>query len=169
MGNEDLIQQLESKKQDILNKAQQDVAQIDSTIHTLKYLSSSFTGVSNQESEDSDFLSKYAGYKKEWIMRDKIKFILKTESKFLHLRQIGQILHKLEPKTSIEDHIARCYTPMGQLKKENTVYKFSVGSANVNTFWGSVNWVSGTGEIKEGYKYDEDQIRIAGGKSELEL
>lgn len=57
-------------------------------------------------------------------------------------------------------HINKIYTPIGQLKQEGAVAKKTVGNQNVNTFWGSVNWLDENGNIKPGYEYDEDQVRI---------
>ena len=169
MGNEDLIKQLEAKKQDILDKAEKDIEQLDATIHTLRYLSTAYIPSSSDTGSKSGLSDKYQDFNPKWQMRDKVAFILKTENRFLNLKQIGEILHKLEPKVSVEDHIGKLYTPIGVLKNEGKVFKYKLGSSNANSFWGSVNWVTGTGEIKEGYKYDEDRVVVYGQKGEVEI
>lgn len=169
MENEDLIKQLEVKKVDIIDKAKRDVAQLDATILTLMYLSTSYVPSSIGSDTKTNLSDKYLSFNPKWTIRDKVAFVLKSENKFLHIRQIADILHKLDPKISIDEYTTKLYTPIGQLKKEGKVYKQNIGNSNANTFWGSVNWITGTGEIKSGHEFDENQLRHQRSKSEVEI
>lgn len=102
--------------------------------------------------------TKNDGYDKKWSMKNKLSHVLKIEGKFLHIRQIAERLHKYEPGVSEKDFISKLYPAIALLKK-STIVKFSADKTNLNSFWGSKNWLDDNGKIKEGYMYDADQIK----------
>lgn len=99
------------------------------------------------------------GYDKTATMRNKLVQVLKKAGKFLHIRQIAALLHEYEPDVSEKEFIGRLYPAMAALKKSGTIVKFAVDNSNLNTFWGSKNWLDDSGKIKNGFAYDEDQIK----------
>lgn len=92
-------------------------------------------------------------------MKMKLGHVLKTQGKFLHIRQIGALLHSYEPGIEEKEFINKLYPAIAELKKSNTIVKFSADTTNLNTFWGSKNWIDENGNIKAGYEYDKDQIK----------
>ncbi len=104
--------------------------------------------------------TKYSNYTALNI-REKAVAILKGENRFLHMRQIVEIAQSLEPnvnKDLVKKQIARAFYNIKGLENSPIVSKV-IDNVNLNTFWGSKNWLDENGNIKEEYKYDEDQIR----------
>lgn len=155
MDNTGTINDLQSLKNELIAK----VKQIDQTIDTLKAFSSfSFNG----NGETSQIAGKYSGYDKKSPMKNRVALVLKTENRFLHMRQIAEILHSLEPATSVKDFVTKLYPAIAELKKAGSIVKFSVGDSNINSFWGSKNWLDVNGRLKKEHLYDEDQVRKFG-------
>ena len=98
------------------------------------------------------------GYDPKWPMKNKLIHVLKRENRFLHIRQIGAILHEYEKHITEKDFISKLYPAMAILKK-SAIVKVTDGKSNTNTFWGSKNWLESDGIIKKGHEYDSDQIR----------
>lgn len=169
MNKEKTIEELENLKNDLLNK----INNLDETIALLKSLSKNGTNtVMTKEKRDSDtdiseeqkqILSKYDNYDKNATMVSKVAFVLKTENRFLHLRQIAKILHLNEPNISEKDFTTKLYPAISKLKSSGAIVKYNVGTSNINSFWGSKNWLNmNNGTPKEEHKYDEDAVTTFG-------
>jgi hypothetical protein len=149
MNNDTTIKSLEVLRDDFYKKYKS----IDDTINLLR-------GVSNGNNNAAPLLTMSTdGYDKAWAMKLKMSHALKKAGRFLHIREIAEILHQYEPEITEKEFIGKLYPAIAELKKSNTIVKFSVDSTNFNTFWGSKNWLDGTGKIKEGYEFDKKQIR----------
>lgn len=168
MANEDTIRQLEENKMQLLER----VKQIDITIETLKAMSSfnQPNGLSYQNGSTPlpNAVGRYTEYDPKANMKSKLALVLKKENRFLNIRQIADILHKHEPKIDAKDFITKLYPPIADLKKSNTIVKFAVGDSNINTFWGSKNWLNEDGTIKDEHKYDEDAV-VVFGSADIEI
>lgn len=157
MANEDIIAELEATKNDLLKRA----AQIDEAINTMRTLGGlkssaktpPITSVSSQKSNVPD------DYPVAAPIRLKLAYVLKKSNKFLHIRQIAEILHEIEPETDASSFITKLYPAIADLKKSGSIVKFSVDSTNINSFWGSKNWLDSNGQIKPEHNYDEDQVK----------
>jgi len=162
MDNKEAIEQLQATKNDLLRKA----AQIDEAINTMKAMAglniSNKTSSSGTTTNEIPLTGKYSDYPANEPIRNKLAYVLKKENKFLHIRQIAAILHEIESKTSVSDFITKLYPAIAELKKTNTIVKHSIGTSNVNTFWGSKNWLDSKKEIKKEHMFDEDQIKSHG-------
>ena len=165
MSNNQTINELEMLKSDLLAK----VHQIDITISTLRAFSSmDYTGNGNGNGKSNESLNKYSDYDKNAVAKNKLAYVLKKENRFLHIRQIAEVLHRLEPAFSEKDWIAKLYPAISELKKAGAIVKFSIGESNVNSFWGSKNWVDANGNPKKEHKYDEAQVKTFG-TGEIEI
>jgi hypothetical protein len=162
MVNEDTIRQLEENKMQLLER----VKQIDITIETLKAMSSfnqpSGATYQNGSAPLLNVIGRYAEYDPKANMKTKLALVLKKENRFLNIRQIADILNRHEPKIEAKDFITKLYPAVADLKKNNTIIKFTVGESNINSFWGSKNWLNEDGSIKDEHKYDEGAVVIFG-------
>lgn len=155
MDNTQTINELQKLKNELIAKVQQ----IDQTISTLK----AFSGISlNGLSTNGKADAKYLEFDKDSSIKSKLAYVLKKENRFLHMRQIAQVLHRLEPDFSEKEWITKLYPAIAELKKAGSIVKYSVGESNVNSFWGSKNWIDGNEEPKKDHKYDADQVRKFG-------
>jgi hypothetical protein len=149
------IKELEESKKDLLSR----VKQIDETITTLRAMSSfSQNGTKIENVPVPEINNKYKGYDKNSTTKAKMALILKTENRFLNIRQIAELLHSLEPDISAKDFTSKLYPAISDLKKTNSIVKYAVGTSNNNVFWGSKNWLDEDGKIKQAHQYDADQI-----------
>lgn len=171
MDTSNTIRELEATKKQILSWADQ----IDATINTLKLMASFnpangySNGASNdtnnsQRSNKNELPEKYKDYRRDWSTKQKLAYVLKIENHFLHIRQIAEILHSLEPSIDTKDFISKLYPAVSELKKVGTITKYMVGSSNLNVFWGSPNWLGENGEPKAEHTYDETQVTSFGGE-----
>lgn len=155
MNNENTIKNLEALRDDFYRKYKS----VDDTISLLKGNHNSFSIKSaNKEEKPPSFVIN-DGYDIKWPMKLKMSHILKKESRFLHIRQIAEKLHTYEPLVLEKEFVSKLYPAIAELKKSNTIVKYTLDNNNVNTFWGSKNWVDSSGKIKDEYIYDLDQVR----------
>lgn len=171
MTQQKTIDDLERLKVELLSKVQN----IDQTIALLRALSPNALNNSASSSQmvseaapqdlsdaDKTVISKYKDYNKDATMLNKVAFILKTENRFLHLRQIARILHLNEPEITEKEFTAKLYPAVAKLKSSGVIVKYSVGTSNVNTFWGSKNWLNDDGTPKDKHKFDEQEVTSFG-------
>ncbi|MBS1771606.1 MAG: hypothetical protein JST82_02010 [Bacteroidetes bacterium] len=164
MDNRVIIETLEKEKQELLNR----VASIDNFLSQLKQsqpksgyqpMSNSngytFVPIDSSNNKESD---KYAKYNKNWTIRNKVAFVIKTEGHFLFVREIANIIHKLEGKGTVEGVISQVSPTLSTLKgvPEYNLVNKKVGKSNALTVWGSKHWIDDKGEIISKYKYDEN-------------
>lgn len=163
MSKENTINELEELKKELLDR----VKQVDITINTLKTISMSGSidpvlvlsaGISNN----------YKEYDYNAPFRKKIAYVLNREGRFLHVREIAKILHKLEPKHSIEDLTKKISPAISSLGQAGTIVKIKSGKSNINTFWGSKSWLDDNNKPKEGREYD-DSYTINASNSEIKI
>ena len=157
MDNSNAIKSLEALRDEYYEKYKS----IENTLALLKGSTTNFS----QNDAPKHFALKSDGYDTNWAMKLKMSHILKREGKFLHIRQIADILHKYEPETTSKEFITKLYPAIAELKKKGTIVKFAVDNSNMNTFWGSKNWVDANGNVKDEFMFDKEQIKSA--KSEV--
>ncbi len=156
MNDTETIKELIELRNELLKK----IEHIDNTIDILKSLNSnSITTPSASTSSNFKMRNdKYKDYKSSDSLRGKIAYILKTEGRFLHVREIALILHSLEPNHSVKEYITKISPAISYLRRRGVIVKVKASKSNVNTFWGSKNWIDKKGEVIDTYKYDESQI-----------
>lgn len=166
MNTDEQIKGLENLKRDLEIDFHNKIRSIDTTINMLlatPTTNGTFKTVISTKTEPIK-----DGYNKKSAITSKLAFALKKGGKFLHIRQIAEVLNSYEPEIPVKDFVVKLYPAINELKRSGSIVKVSVGKANVNSFWGSKNWLNDKGLIKEEHKYDEDQIRHFG-KTEIEI
>lgn len=151
MNNDNTIKRLEELKQELIERARQ----VDATINTLKR----YPDIVNLKEAKGDVYNeksnKYRIDEKEPI-RKKILMVLKGEGRFLHVREIADIMHKIDPSNSVEQLTKKISPAISSLGKKDLLVKIKIGKSNINSFWGSKSWLDEDGKIKEGHEYNPE-------------
>lgn len=165
MDKQDIIQELERERQELQRK----LTSLDDTILYLRQ-SSSILPTSNGYSQpavngnaavvDAGQVdkTKYKNYPVNKSNRDKAAAILKAENRFLHMREIVEIAQALEPKKD-SDVSSSIRQAVYALKSLDQIIGIKADGTNINTFWGSKNWLDESGKIKPEHMYREDQVK----------
>ncbi|MBL0358276.1 MAG: hypothetical protein IPP72_16040 [Chitinophagaceae bacterium] len=105
-------------------------------------------------------VQKYQHYNPAEPTRNKILFIIKTESRFLHVREIARIVQQLENELSITAIIKKISPALSILKRlpGSPLVSVEVARSHFNTFWGYRDWLTEEGNIKDGFIYNESEI-----------
>jgi hypothetical protein len=90
----------------------------------------------------------------------KVQYVLKTEDRFLHVREIASMIVNLEKGTeNDEDNYVKKLSPLlSRLKRENKIANFKIGNSNTNIVWGSPKWIDDNGKIKVQHMYNESAL-----------
>lgn len=118
-------------------------------------------GVS-QFSGDSEgaFFKKYYGYNVHKTTRDKVLFILQTEKRFLHAREMARIMQLLEGADSVKKVIRKISPALSLLKRMpgSAVMSIEADGLHFNTFWGFKDWITNDGNIGQPFMYNKSEI-----------
>ena len=170
-----LIKTLEKEKENLLLKlslVEQAIGIYKDAANNEVQLSGilSFKRLNNAVSADKDIAHKYSKYDAGSPIRDKIICIIKTEGRFLHVREIAAIAHQLEWHVPVGDFIKKISPALSFLKKnpQSSLVSKVVAGWHFNTFWGSKNWLDEKGEIMLEYMYRADQLPVRN-KQQLQL
>ncbi len=98
------------------------------------------------------------GYDSKLPNKAKIRYFLKKEQRFLHIREMATMANSIEPNISIVDFQAKFSPALSALKAEKKLINIKVGKSLVNTFWGSEKWLDSTGTVKEGYGHNPEYV-----------
>lgn len=155
MATENTIQELESLRNELLER----VKQIEGTISMYKAIHNTADNALKNANIalniTKEAQEKYRGYDKKASMRNKIAVILKAEKRFLHVREIAKFIHEIDPFDN-ETEIAKKISPaISFLGKSGSVVKLKIGKSNINSFWGSKNWLDENGNPKVGHEYNK--------------
>lgn len=150
MNKAEIIASLEKERDEYQLKVQT----LTETIENLKALFFEYSGSTNGIS----LKEKYKEYFSVKSKRQKVIAILKAENRFLHKRQIVEIVRSLEPKSVSDEEADSIASAVYALKNADLITSYSVEGSNINTFWGSKQWLDADGAIKPEYKYDEEQL-----------
>ena len=153
MSNNPAYTELEKIEKDLISK----LKGVQSTMTMLRQMYNNGEFPSSNGNELS-ILDKYSDFDKKATFRDKLTFVFRTENRFLHVREIAEILHNLEPKNDVKEILAKLSPAITFLKKEGAIVKVVVGKSHLNTFWGSKGWVNSDGLPKTVHMYDKNQI-----------
>lgn len=155
MENEHTIKELEKLKQELLERARQ----VDITINTLKSMSISSGITANstvKPNENSNQIPGYEKYDSDTTFRNKVMFVIKTENRFVHSREIADILSKVESNN--EDLTRKVSASLSFLRQHDMIVKIKAGNSNINSFWGSKKWLDEKGNPLSGYSYNEEYV-----------
>jgi hypothetical protein len=154
MENNSTIQELLKIKEDLLNK----IKQIDITIDTIKMMGVGVVNNTNSSNLNASVPSP-EGYNASDTLRQKVAFVIKREGRFLHVREISNYIHQLEPKFSIPDIMQKLTPTISNLRNAGKLVKLQIGSSNQNCFWGSPNWLNADKTAKAERKPKEQEVR----------
>lgn len=155
MSNITTIQDLENLKGELLER----IKQVDITIDTLKSMSRSSDLVFSNNVKFNENKALITGYEKfdtNTLFRNKVMFVIKQEDRFIHAREIAEILNKIEPNE--EDVIKKVSAALSLLKQKELIVKIKINNANVNTFWGSKKWLDENEIPINGHNYNKEYI-----------
>lgn len=108
---------------------------------------------------DENFFQKYYLYNASIPTKDKALLIIRTENRFLHVREIARIMQILEGEEMLQHLIKKISPALSNLKKlpSSPLVSIEAGS-HFNTFWGYREWVEGDGNIRKPFMYNETEI-----------
>jgi hypothetical protein len=106
------------------------------------------------------FFQKYSGYNMDASTRNKILFIIKTENRFLHVREIARIMQLMEEGETLQQAIKKISPALSFLKKlpDTPLTSVAADGLHFNTFWGYKHWITDEGEIDGAFMYNESEI-----------
>lgn len=113
-------------------------------------------------------INKDNNYNPSWSLSEKIAFLFKRESRFLHNRELADLAHEIEPNISVNDFVSKFSPVLSRLKREGNLISIQIGKSLRNTFWGSDKWLDLDSKPKEGYEINEDYV-IDKDKKKVEL
>jgi len=163
--NNALVRMLEEEKEQLLLK----LKAVDHAIDAYQNSNNIFEGqmLPDDKASGNDFqesiqllVNKYHHYNSAAPTRNKILFILKAESRFLHVREISRILQQLEDEISVTAVIKKVSPALSILKRlpDSPLVSIEVSQSHFNTFWGYSSWLNEDGSIKEDFMYNQSQI-----------
>jgi hypothetical protein len=154
-----IINALEQEKDELQRR-------LDSLEMTILTLKQSFMSPQTQRVGDApgsktiNSAPRYAGYHEAKSNKKKAIIIIKEAGKFLHMRQIKEIAQSLEPRESSEDIVKGIAQAVYALKNDGVLVAYKAGGVNMDTFWGSKNWLDSTDKPKPEHMYDETELSI---------
>lgn len=154
MNDNELIQALEQKKADIRAKAEQSCNAIDLVIASIMG-----NAVGSQDVQAGKSTTNGTSGESEVLSdRQKIANVLKSENRFLHVREIAKKLHEAEPHISVAAWIKKVSPALSVLKGRGAITKIVVGNHNQNTFWGKETWKDAEGNALPEHMYNEEYV-----------
>ena len=110
--------------------------------------------------DQQGFFSSYSKYNAADSTRNKILFIIKTENRFLHVREIARIMQLLEEGKSLQLAIKKISPALSFLKKipDTPLTCVTAYGLHFNTFWGYKEWMTEDGTIPTTHMYNVAEI-----------
>lgn len=90
----------------------------------------------------------------------KITYLLKREQRFLHNREMAQMIAKIEPEINIGELVKRFSSVLSSMKAKKQIVNIVVNNNNRNTFWGVKKWLDEDGNPKPEHMYNEEYITV---------
>jgi hypothetical protein len=153
MGQADTIKELELLKEELLKR----VNEIENTINTFKSMSTKV--VTNNKVDNSDInKSQYSDYDNNSTYRKKVACILKNEGRFLHVREIAEIISDIEKGVRPEEVKKKVSSAIAYFARTNQIVKLKIGTSNINSFWGKDIWLDEKNNPKSGRELNESYL-----------
>lgn len=108
-----------------------------------------------------------ANYDSELGLAKKFSYILKHYNRFLHFREVADIINTLDGTKIDSGKLAGKISASVQSLKGKQIFKHQAKGGHRNTFWGLKNWLNEDGSIKEGHEYNEEYIHKADSAGDL--
>jgi len=100
--------------------------------------------VSSKMNVHADLLKKYVGYSDTKNVKDKVVIILETEGRFLPIKDIAEILIKLDFDNSkhVDDYVKNISPVLSTMAKNNDrITKVTADGNKKSTIWGLHDWM----------------------------
>lgn len=94
--------------------------------------------------------------KDAWV--DKIAYFINREKRFLHSREMQEMLNEKEPVLDKPTLQKRVSSALNRLRGEGIAVGVKVGKTNHGVFWGSPNWLDENGNPKKEYQYNKNYL-----------
>lgn len=112
---------------------------------------------------------KPSEYDSEASNKAKVWYFIKKYQRFLHIREMADMAHQVEPNVTSEDFLKRFSPALSALKKDEVLVNIKIGKSLVNTFWGSDKWLMNDGiSPKRGHEPNQEYV-TDGANAEYEL
>lgn len=167
-----LIDGLEKKKEELRHEYQSKIDSIDATIQTLRGASPSVEKVPNSSHNGGSVYStdnlqtylvdkgRYKAYFEEKAFKRKVASILVAENRFMHIRELAEIVGQLDPNLKSDSLAKDISVALFAAKKDRdtTLTSITIGNMLVDSFWGSKNWLDDNGNPKPKHMYNKAQL-----------
>lgn len=167
MKNEEIkttIKVLNNRKEDLSNQ----ISALESTIKSLedsiersrstRFLNTMPRNQDNSVIEQTPIINQNDEYDETWSLNKKALFMISKMKRFLHNREIANLIHEREPDSNANKLSKQLSPRLSRMKKDGKLTNIKAGSSNRNTFWGSPKWLDENGKIQEEYTYDKNAI-----------
>jgi hypothetical protein len=172
MNVQELIDGLEKKKEELRRECELKINSIDATIQTLLGSSTPIEKTPPQVKKNGeqlysvDLLTKvvdkdhFKAFFTEKAFKRKVVSILVAENRFMHIRELAEIVGRLDPNLKSDDLAKDISVALFAAKKDknSTLTSITIGKMLVDSFWGSKNWLDENGKPKTKYMYDLAQL-----------
>ncbi len=103
-------------------------------------------------------------YDKEWSVSKKVIFIINYKNRFLHFREIAEVVIELEKidKDKVKDVSARLSIGCQHIKTAREIVKYQYGINNNSTFWGFPQWLDNNGKPLPEYDVNMNFVNASG-------
>lgn len=88
-------------------------------------------------------------------LRDKFLYFLNKEGRFLHLREVADLIRRAEGLSEESTHVLpeKISHRIAPLKK-GAIKKIQIGNQNRNTYWGKKEWLDENGNARHGREHN---------------
>jgi hypothetical protein len=120
----------------------------------------SHSGLVNSEKDtnSSIFDSSDSEYKTDWSLRGKFQYLLKREQRFLHFREVADLIVKIDGSGKVGEIVAGLSSATIALKKSGQIVKYQPTNRNRETFWGISKWFDESGKVKPENEINEQYL-----------
>lgn len=136
---------------EVIDVIQRDGLSTDNLDHLKSFLKTSSEGkvkkvvtIGSRMNVHTDLLNKYSGYSDAKSVKDKIVVILENERRFLHIKEITEILLRLDFGNSkkVDDYIKNVSPVLSSMAKNgDRISKVSADGNKKSTIWGLCGWI----------------------------
>lgn len=119
---------------------------------------STYSDIVNEESLVSNVhIKQDDGFPLEASRIEQIAYIIKTKNRFMHVSQIAEDLLPFWKNYTTSDVKGKVSFELSKARREGMgrITRVKIDNSNKKVYWGSSDWLTKEGEIKEEYMYEE--------------
>lgn len=148
MNNKELIENLRQERDRIKDEYVKVIESMDNTINVLE--SGSLSGGDGKGIDPN--------YNSNWQWREKITYFLQKEQRFMHNREMSEIVHSLEPGLDTKVIMQKIASVLSRLKNDRVITNIQIGTSRRNTFWGANEWIDANRNILKGHEINRTYL-----------